>query len=119
MTTISSTNGATRRTQDDDHTSGTPVAQTKRELDPSALPSTHGAADFAAIARNFVQHEVATVGREKISSSAATSHEDATEADARAAFAAGAKTLADVGNWTALSGRENAKFDLFDRSGGA
>jgi hypothetical protein len=119
MTVISSTNGATRRTTEDDHSSTTTTTQTKRELDSSWLPSTHSAADLAAIARNFVQHEVSTLGREKVTSSAATSHTYASEADARAAFATKAKTFADVGNWTALSGRENAKFDLFDESGKA
>jgi hypothetical protein len=118
MNPISSSTGPIR-SNDDGHEPHVTMPQ-KREPDTSSVPMPqHGAADFAAIARNLVRHEVETVGREKISSSARTSHAYGSEADARAAFASRAKTLADVGQWTALSGRENAKFDLFDRSGAA
>ena len=116
MNPISGATGPNRSNDVDDHSRET--APQKRELDSSALPMVHrGAADLAAIARNLVQHGVETVGREKISSSASTSHAYGTEAEARTAFASQAKKLADVSQWTTLSGRENAKFDLFDRTG--
>jgi len=115
MNPISSATGPNRRTEDEQAHAAAPQ---KREVDASVMPMVQrSASDLASIARNLVQHELETVGREKISSSASTSHAYSTEAEARTAFASQAKKLADVGQWTALSGRENANFDLFDRSG--
>ncbi len=126
MSNISGATGASRRElqPSTDAPGGPGPTPGPREIDPDALGTAHAAADLATVARNMkaraervVSHEVQTVGRGKMSSSASSSREYASEPEARTAFAAQAKKLLDVNQWTALSGKENATFELYDRTG--
>ncbi len=131
MTTISSSTSAERRITDEADKAQKVEQDLKRELDPAVIRVAHSASDVATFAKNLAARAVSgathvatvaategsTIGRGHLDSHAAASRTFASVADARNAFVAQSGALLDVASWTKISGRENAKFDLYDDHG--